>query len=176
MCSSHVAVTLALSATAEEAGGRPKEASGRDAPSSRGLCSPARWSCRRTEHLPTSPRRPTLTWPSPSPANSLPRNSVHILFWSVGDLFTYRSSFCFPQTLFCRHGVGGVCVRCVPGSWPSSPGGEGGMPGVCLSIYHSLVRVRLLEGKRTLKKNVLSELAHSVPWWSLSLDLRSLAT
>lgn len=40
LCSRHVAVTLALSATAEEAGGGPKKASGRGTLSVRGLHGP----------------------------------------------------------------------------------------------------------------------------------------
>lgn len=40
LCSRHVAVTPALSATAEEAGGGPKKASGRGTLSVRGLCRP----------------------------------------------------------------------------------------------------------------------------------------
>jgi len=32
----------------------------------------------------------------PDLAVSLPRNSVHMFFWSVGDLFTHRSGFLLP--------------------------------------------------------------------------------
>lgn len=53
-------------------------------------------------------------------------------------------------------------MSCVPGSWLQSPGGERGMPGVCLNIYHILVLVWLLERKNTTKKNVLFKLAFSV--------------
>lgn len=45
----------------------------------------------------------------------------------------------------------------MPGSWLQSPGGEGGMPEVCLNIYHILGC--LLERKRTIKKSILFMLA-----------------
>lgn len=32
----------------------------------------------------------------PGPGCSLPRNSVYVLFWSVGDLFTWRSRLLLP--------------------------------------------------------------------------------
>lgn len=79
LCSGHVAVTLALSAAAEKAGCRPKKANGRNTLSCQGPSSPS-----------SEARDP------PRPGCSLPRNSVHILFWSVGDLFTRRSSFLLP--------------------------------------------------------------------------------
>lgn len=52
-------------------------------------------------------------------------------------------------------------MRCVPGSWLPSPGGEGEMPGVCLNIYHILVLVRL--GERNVFRETLFNLVHRVP-------------
>lgn len=53
LCSSHIAISPALSATAEEAGSRPKKANGRDTLSFPGPSFP-------------SSEVPTLTWPSRS--------------------------------------------------------------------------------------------------------------
>ena len=66
-------------ATAEKAGCRPKKANGRNTLSCQGPSSPS-----------SEARDP------PRPGWPLPRNSVHILFWSVGDLFTQRSRFLLP--------------------------------------------------------------------------------
>lgn len=62
-------------------------------------------------------------------------------------------------------------MRCVPGSWLPSPGGEGEMPGVCLNIYHIFVLVRL--GERKVYRETLFNLVHRVPLGgSVSLHLR----
>jgi hypothetical protein len=62
------------------------------------------------------------------------------LFQSVGDLFTYRSRFLLP-TNFIFAGTeeerSNVCLALHPNPLV----GEGGMPGVCLNIYHFLALV-----------------------------------
>lgn len=129
VCSGHVAVTLALSATAEKAGSRPEKAKARNTLSCQG------------PYPPPAPRFEThagLAAPSPG-------NRVHILFWSVGDLFTQRSRFLLHTHFMLQKQKerDEVCAW----SWFPSPGGEGEMPGVCLNIYHILVLVRLGERK-----------------------------
>lgn len=92
-------------------------------------------------HPPPAPRFEThagLAAPSPG-------NRVHILFWSVGDLFTQRSRFLLHTHFMLQKQKerDEVCAW----SWFPSPGGEGEMPGVCPNIYHILVLVRLGERK-----------------------------
>lgn len=94
LCSSHVALTRALSATAEEAGVGPGKTSGRNTFSLRSPSFPSSevlWNGRATAY-PVAETQAGL-------AVSLPRNSEHILFWSVGDLFTYRSRFLLPTNI-----------------------------------------------------------------------------
>lgn len=108
LCSSHVAVTLALSATAEEAGGGPKLASGRGTLSVGGLCCPSSEVPQTGQHAcpPRVETRPDL-------AVSLPRNSVHLLFWSVGDLFTHRSRFLLPTNFILQEWRKKKCDVCL---------------------------------------------------------------
>lgn len=133
---------------------------------------------RRLTAGPRKPRQETLfhakVRPPPAPrfethaglAAPSPGNSVHILFWSVGDLFTQRSRFLLHTHFMLQKQRRET--RCVPGSWLPSPGGEGEMPGLCLNIYHILVLVRL--GERKLYREGM--LFNRVHRGSMSLHLR----
>lgn len=82
LCSRHTAITLALSATAEEAGGRPEKTNGRDTLPLQGSSSSAQRCCGTAEQLPTRCR---------DPPSRLPPQKQRAYVQSVGDLFTYRS-------------------------------------------------------------------------------------
>lgn len=49
----------------------------------------------------------------PDLAVSLPRNSVHLLFWSVGDLFTHRSRFLLPTNFILQEWRKKKCDVCL---------------------------------------------------------------
>lgn len=105
--------------------------------------------------------------PVPSlPAPARPRSIPHILFWSVGDLFTYRSRFLLPIN-FIFVGIeeerSDVCLA----PHPRSSGGEGEARGV-FEYLSQPCPVCVLERVRAVKGKVLFKLAQNVSSWPVS--------